>query len=112
MRSAAAQSPRNVIIYNYTFVIVVHQERLRWSYISIQRERAGRQADRLRERETDRQTDRHRQRDRETETERVGETEREGERERENSKSLIPKESSTGSIWTYLKASPRYTINI
>ena len=36
---------------------------------------------------------------------------RERERERENSKTLILKDSSVRSIWTYLTASPCYTTN-
>ena len=36
---------------------------------------------------------------------------RERERENSNSKTLIPKDSSVRSIWTYLKASPCYATN-
>ena len=53
--------------------------------------------ERERERETERDRDRDRQRETETET--------------ENSKTLILKDSSVRSIWTYLTASPCYTTN-
>ena len=56
-----------------------------------------------RERERDRDRDRDRQTDRQTERER--------ERENTNSKTLILKDSSVMSIWTYLTASPCYTTN-
>ena len=45
----------------------------------------------------------------ETETKRQPETAR--ERENSNSKTLILKDSSVRSIWTYLRASPYYTTN-
>ena len=76
--------------------------------MSIQRKK-DRQTDR--DRETER--DRDRERDRETETDRQRERERERERENsnENSKTLILKDSSVRSIWTYLTANPCYTTN-
>ena len=68
MRSAAAQRPTIVIICNYTFVITVHQEQLRWIYIQY-RERglAGRQADRQTETDRERETEIERVRERELE---------------------------------------------
>ena len=69
----------------------------------------------LRERETDRQTEKQRQTqrdtDRQTDRDRVTERERERERENSNSNTLILKNSSVRSIWTYLTASPCYTTN-
>ena len=56
-----------------------------------------RQTETDRQRQTDRLTDRQRQ------------TER--QRENSNSKTLILKDSSVRSIWTYLTASPCYTTN-
>ena len=61
------------------------------------------------ERERERQTDRQRQKDRQTETETKTDRQREGENS--NSKTLILKNSSVRSIWTYGTASPCYTTN-
>ena len=47
----------------------------------------------------------------ETETKRQPETARERENSNSNSKTLILKDSSVRSIWTYLRASPYYTTN-
>ena len=47
--------------------------------------------------------------ERERERERERETERQRDRENSNSKTLILKDSSVRSIWTYLTASPCYT---
>ena len=47
--------------------------------------------------------------ERERERERDRETERQRDRENSNSKTLILKDSSVRSIWTYLTASPCYT---
>ena len=47
------------------------------------------------------------ERERETETE----TDRQTDRQNSNSKTLILKDSSVRSIWTYLTASPCYTTN-
>ena len=72
----------------------------------------------LRERERGRQTDR--QTDRQTETERNRQTETDRHRQTQteksensnsNAKTLILKDSSVRSIWTYLTASPCYTTN-
>ena len=61
------------------------------------------------------ETSRDRGREREKKRERGGQRrEREGEGERKrtwNSKTLILKDSSVRSIWTYLTASPCYTTN-
>ena len=54
---------------------------------------------------------RERERERERETETETETERDRETENSNSKTLILKDSSVMSIWTYLTASPCYTTN-
>ena len=58
-----------------------------------------RERERERETETERQRQRQRQRHRDT------------ERENSNSKTVILKDSTVRSIWTYLKASSCYTTN-
>ena len=66
-------------------------------------------------RERQRQRQRDTERDRETDRQRDGQTDRELELELElensNTKTLIPKDSSVRSVWTYLTASPCYTAN-
>ena len=61
----------------------------------------------------ERETERDRERQRETERQRDRDTERERQRHRENSnsnsKTLILKDSSVRSVWTYLTDSPCYT---
>ena len=58
----------------------------------------------------DTETDRQNREQGETERKREGGRE-EGERENSNSKTLILKDNSVRSIWTYLQASPCYTAN-
>ena len=88
-----------------------------WETVCKKERRVLTQRDRQRDRETetDRQTDRptDRQRQRHRERQRDRETERERERENSNlnSKTLILKDSSIRSIWTYLTASPCSSTN-
>ena len=74
-----------------------------------EREGGGRERDRQTQTERKRETETERQR--ETERDRQRQTDRQTDRDRENSntKTLIPKDSSVRSIWTYLTASPCYT---
>ena len=64
---------------------------------------------RNRESETERASERDRGSERATATERDRDTQRERQRENSNSKTLMLKDSSVRSIWTYLTASPCYT---
>ena len=77
--------------------------------------RSERERERQRERETETETERHRERDRQTDRQTDRQRQREGQRQRQrensNSKTLILKDSSVRSIWTYLTASPCYTTN-
>ena len=79
----------------------------------IQREKGflWRETDRQTDRQTDRDIQRQRQRDRDRETETERQRETETETDNSNSKTLILKDSSVRSIWTYLTASPCYTTN-
>ena len=63
--------------------------------------------------ERDRQTDREKEKDRERGRETDRQTERQTDRQTENSnsKTLILKDSSVTSIWTYLTANPFYNTN-
>ena len=66
-----------------------------------------RQTDSQRDRQTDKQTDRQT----ETDNRQTDREKRDTQRENSNSKTLILKDNSVRSIWTYLTASPCYTIN-
>ena len=85
--------------------------------------RERRQTDRDRKNETDRQTERQRQRQRQTDRQTDRQADRQTDRqtnrdtdtvtetENSNSKTLVFKDSSVRSSWTYLTASPCYTTN-